>query len=64
MQLKNIRKNHLRRFIIGAAMQAILFPISVLPVNDIIFASGWRTKASPAVAPLENRKNAFKRTLT
>ena len=33
-------------------MQAIRFPISVLPVKDIIFASGWRTKASPAVAPL------------
>ena len=37
-------------------MQAIRFPISVLPVKDIIFASGWRTKASPAVAPVVNSR--------
>ena len=30
---------YLRRFIIGAAILAILLPMSVLPVNEIIFVS-------------------------
>ena len=30
---------YLRRFIIGAAILAILLPMTVLPVNEIIFVS-------------------------
>ena len=36
---------------LSPARDTILLPVAVLPVNEIARTSGWRTSASPAVAP-------------
>ena len=38
-------------FIIGAAIEAILLPTAVLPVNEMIRTSGCWTRNSPALGP-------------
>src|SRR5262249_2042460 len=36
----------------GAAVRAISAPVTVPPVNEIVFTAGWATMAAPAFAPV------------
>jgi len=41
-----------RCFTVSAAVRMMLRPVLVSPVNAILSMPGWRTRASPIVAPL------------